>query len=104
MKKSQVASIICAMSDKPTPYPSRTADQFIVRFPDGMRDRLKEAAQANGRSMNAEIVARLQDSFEGITIHGLDEDGLLKIRDMVIKALYADFVKRGSGDPDKPPD
>ncbi|AVR88999.1 Arc family DNA-binding protein [Thauera aromatica] len=64
MKKSQVASIICAMSDKLTPYPSRTADQFVVRFPDGMRDRLKEAAHANGRSMNAEIVARLQASFE----------------------------------------
>lgn len=89
------------MRDQKHIYPSRIADQFVVRFPDGMRDRLKEAAQANGRSMNAEIITRLQDSFEGITIHGLDEDGLLKIRDMVIKALYADFVKRGSRDPDK---
>lgn len=50
-------------NEKPT-YPSRLAEQFVVRFPDGMRDRLKEAAHANGRSMNAEIVGRLQQSFE----------------------------------------
>ena len=50
-------------NEKPT-YPSRLAEQFVVRFPDGMRDRLKEAAHANGRSMNAEIIARLQLTFE----------------------------------------
>lgn len=43
--------------------PSRTAEQFVVRFPDGMRDRIAEAAKAAGRSMNAEIVARLDSSF-----------------------------------------
>ena len=43
--------------------PSRTAEQFVVRFPDGMRDRIAEAAKQNNRSMNAEIVARLQGSF-----------------------------------------
>lgn len=44
--------------------PSRTADQFVVRLPDGMRDRIAQAAKANNRSMNAEIVARLRTSFE----------------------------------------
>lgn len=39
--------------------PSRKLEQFIVRFPDGMRDQLKAAAEANMRSMNAEIVGRL---------------------------------------------
>lgn len=43
--------------------PSRTADQFVVRFPDGMRDRIAEAAKRNGRSMNAEIIQRLDHSF-----------------------------------------
>lgn len=42
---------------------SRALDKVIVRLPDGMRDKLKEAASANGRSMNAEIVARLENSF-----------------------------------------
>ncbi|WP_025915785.1 Arc family DNA-binding protein [Herminiimonas sp. CN] len=46
------------MSHKP--YPSETQDRFIVRFPDGMRDRIAEEAKANGRSMNAEIVQRLE--------------------------------------------
>ena len=43
--------------------PSRVAEQFVVRFPDGMRGRIAEAAKANNRSMNAEIVARLQSTF-----------------------------------------
>lgn len=43
--------------------PSRTAEQFVVRFPDGMRDRIAEAAKSSNRSMNAEIVARLEQSF-----------------------------------------
>lgn len=40
-------------------------DKYIVRFPDGMRDAISEAARQSNRSMNAEIVARLQQSFEG---------------------------------------
>lgn len=43
---------------------SRKLDQYIVRFPDGMRDRLKLEAEANGRSLNAEIISRLEGSFE----------------------------------------
>lgn len=45
------------MSTKP---PSRTAEQFVVRLPEGMRDRIAELAKQNGRSMNAEIVQRLE--------------------------------------------
>ncbi|KZX95748.1 MULTISPECIES: Arc family DNA-binding protein [unclassified Sulfitobacter] len=46
--------------------PSRKQEQFIVRFPDGMRDQIKAAAEENGRSMNAEIVFRLQRTFDTI--------------------------------------
>lgn len=42
-------------------YPSEKAERFQVRLPDGLRDEIKAAAEANGRSMNAEIVARLQN-------------------------------------------
>lgn len=42
---------------------SRGSDQFMLRFPEGMRDRIKEQADEHGRSMNAEIIARLQNSF-----------------------------------------
>lgn len=51
------------MSQKP--YPSQTQDRYIVRFPEGMRDQIAEAAKANNRSMNAEIVARLEATFDG---------------------------------------
>lgn len=46
-------------------YPSEMAERFQVRMPDGLRDRLRDAAAANGRSMNSEIVARLDASFGG---------------------------------------
>ncbi len=52
------------MDKKPQDSASREADKYIVRFPDGMRDQIAEAAKASKRSMNAEIVARLQQSFE----------------------------------------
>ncbi len=35
----------------------------MLRFPDGMRELLKAVAAANGRSMNAEIILRLQESI-----------------------------------------
>jgi predicted DNA-binding protein len=39
-------------------------DQYQLRFPPGMRERLKATADEAGRSMNAEIIARLERSFE----------------------------------------
>lgn len=41
-------------------YPSELADRFQVRMPAGMRDRIKAEAEANNRSMNAEIVSALE--------------------------------------------
>lgn len=46
------------------PYPSETQERFIVRFPNGMRDRIAEAAKDSNRSMNAEIISRIQSSFD----------------------------------------
>lgn len=45
-------------------FPSRGLDKFVVRFPDGMRDRIREAAERSGRSMNAEIIHRLQSTLD----------------------------------------
>ncbi|TBU87623.1 Arc family DNA-binding protein [Stutzerimonas kirkiae] len=44
-------------------YSSRTADKFVVRLPDGMRDRIAEVARNHHRSMNSEIIARLEQSL-----------------------------------------
>jgi hypothetical protein len=40
------------------------AEKFMIRLPEGMRDRIAGAAKTNGRSMNAEVVARLERSLE----------------------------------------
>lgn len=44
-------------------YSSRTADKFVVRLPDGMRERIAEVARTHHRSMNSEIIARLEKSL-----------------------------------------
>lgn len=44
-------------------FPSDEADKFVVRLPSGMRDKISDAAREAGRSMNAEVVHRLQTSF-----------------------------------------
>ena len=41
-------------------YSSRTADKFVVRLPDGMRERIAEVARTHHRSMNSEMIARLE--------------------------------------------
>lgn len=50
------------MTKKPLP-PSDLADKFMLRMPDGMRERIAEVAKANNRSMNSEIIARLEASL-----------------------------------------
>lgn len=51
----------CLMAE--SSYPSQQQDKFVLRLPDGMRDRIKAAAEANNRSMNAEIVATLEEKY-----------------------------------------
>ena len=47
------------MSDEPR----QPQDKYILRLPDGMRERLKKEAEQNKRSLNAEIIARIEASF-----------------------------------------
>lgn len=85
-----MASIVPPMN-KPAQPPSRTADQFVVRFPDGMRDRIADQAKLNNRSMNAEIVARLEQSFDGPVKQSEVEELLQKLneRDDIAKQIAA---------------
>jgi plasmid stability protein len=61
---------------------SRSMDKVMLRLPDDMRAAIKTDAAANNRSMNAEIVARLQqpdgmtlrDWFAGQALAGLLSD------------------------------
>lgn len=89
-----MASIVATMTKPP---PSRTADQFVVRFPDGMRDRIADAAKANNRSMNAEIVARLEESFSsaGASERVRELEAMAEQHAAVINAMGGELDKRG---------
>lgn len=39
------------------------SEKFMPHMPDGMRDRIKHAAETNGRSMNAEILSVLHERY-----------------------------------------
>lgn len=84
---------------------SNASDKFIVRLPDGMRSRIAEAAAAAGRTMNAEVVHRLQASFEGPGDSWADHDLALRVEEARVHAaldsvrsemrtarLHADFL------------
>lgn len=43
--------------------PAKDLEKFIIRMPNGLRDRIKLAAEKNNRSMNAEVVATLEDAY-----------------------------------------
>lgn len=67
------------MSARTTKFPSRSLDKFVVRLPDGLRERIEAAARAKNRSMNAEIVRVLELVFP-------EDGGALAGGDLVIKA------------------
>lgn len=52
---------------------SRIADKFMLRLPDGERDRVAVLAKASGRTMNAEMNFHLQRSMGQLpSAHGVD--------------------------------
>ena len=53
-------------------------DRYMLRLPDGMRDRIKAAAAENNRSMNAEIVATLEEKYPAPLDTNLDWDWVTK--------------------------
>ena len=80
-----------------------------VRFPAGLREALKDAASANRRSANAEIVARLAQSFDStgdtdmakgsaITVR-LTEDMKAKLDTLTVRGPYrisiTSIIERG---------
>lgn len=79
------------MSDKPV----KDYDKFVVRLPNGMRDAIADRAKANGRSMNAEIVQTLEDSFKDKTLNNsiaslsMALDSFKKVESAMTQALEA---------------
>lgn len=57
--------------------PSRGSDQFNLRFPDGMREELKILAAQNGRSLNAEIIQRLERTLTSDVLNKVIPDNVI---------------------------
>ena len=51
------------MKNDSTAYSSRSADKFVIRLPEGMREKIAEIAKRYHRSMNSEIINRLEKSL-----------------------------------------
>lgn len=68
------------MSDKPV----KDYDKFVVRFPDGLRDKVALMAKANNRSMNSEIIEILRKKVEE---HEFRKDFYAKNPDYFTKGL-----------------
>jgi len=45
---------------------SRTSDQFTLRLPDGMRARVKEIAETNRRTTNAELIFLIEQGMAAV--------------------------------------
>lgn len=58
-----IATCNQAGMDKSEKYPSALAERFQIRMPEGLRDKIRAAAEKNNRSMNSEIISRLEDTF-----------------------------------------
>ena len=59
---------------------ARTDPQFNLRVPAELKQQVEEAAKLSGRSINAEAVYRLEQSFKNIN-KSLDDLSSLPIRD-----------------------
>ena len=83
----QAVAILAGMSDD---SPPDGADKFTVRFPPGLRERIRAAAKVSGRSMNGEVVAAISAGLEG---GGVDVDTLAeRIVDALVARLGAGQV------------
>ncbi len=44
--------------------PSRTSPKMMLRIPAGLKDHIAELARANGRSLNAQVIALIEIAIE----------------------------------------
>lgn len=62
-----------------------------IRFPAALKEKIQKAANMNNRSMNAEIVARMTESFEGRNDLQVFTDG--ELIDELIRRWGRDAIK-----------
>ena len=66
--------------------PSDLADRFLVRFPPGMREHIARAARLHGRSMNQEIIHRLEATMASGLEEARREGAVRKVNEIILHA------------------
>lgn len=61
--------------------------QYNLRLPDDLKQKIAQSAKELNRSMNADIVARLESSFEYKSIDNLEDIPLEKLLSAVMEKL-----------------
>src|SRR3984957_13943760 len=76
-------------------FPSSGLDKFVLRLPDGMRDKIGVAARTNKRTMNAEIVQRLDASFSSTNepLQVVNENTAAADMILELKSFRAEFAE-----------
>lgn len=59
---------------------SRTADKFVIRLPDGMREDIAKKARENYRSMNSQVLITLEKD-----LYGAQEESWNPVRGMLVQ-------------------
>lgn len=90
------------MSNK-KPYSSRTADKFVLRLLDDMRQQIKEIADASHRSMNSEMIAWLETMLEihaetGVipTLANMRSGAEMEAQNRLMRAIFQRLLEAGS--------
>lgn len=69
--------------------------QYNLRITEELRERLKKSAEIHNRSMNADIVARLEQSFNPQSMNMVN----INIGDYLSEAYLKVFEKASTGSP-----
>lgn len=77
---------------KQASYSSRTAEKFVVRLPEGMRERIAGVARNHHRSMNSEIIARLERSL--VQEEGVHADAALSLESPELSVHERELLQR----------
>lgn len=83
-------------------YSSRTADKFVLRLLDGMRQEIKEISETTHRSMNSEIISWIEMVLEihkqtGVipNLDSLRSTAQLEAQNRVMRALFQRLLEAG---------
>ncbi|TWI53699.1 Arc-like DNA binding dprotein [Pseudomonas duriflava] len=84
-----------AKSDDPSDIRTgggRAVEKFVIRLPDGMREHIAVVARTHHRSMNSEIITRLEQSLiqEGV----IQSDPAVRLSDPTLSAHERELLQR----------